>query len=400
MRGPYLLELKERADLLKVYSEIGSDPAGSRIMLGKAEIYPLLIKNVKSPAANILKQHMLSLGGEAVVPRWVINNAKPIGDVLLLGTLKEYQLLCEKLILQPWGLANLAEKISVLVQGLGKGRKIVWEWADGKRLELGNHTKIMGILNITPDSFSDGGLYLTPEKALQRAWAMVEEGADLIDVGGESTRPNSHPVTTAEELRRLKPVVQLLVKELPVPISLDTYKADVAAVGLELGVHIINDEGGGLKDPKMAEVVARYHCPVIAMHNPVANSGDAYPYTDVVADVVDSLQDSQNIFQQAGLEQHKICLDPGIGFGKTVEQNLRLIKQISALQCLGSPVLLAVSRKGFIGKVLGTEVDQRLEGSLAVAVWAATQGVDILRVHDVRQTVRVVKMSEAILGRQ
>ncbi|MFY9174487.1 MAG: dihydropteroate synthase [Peptococcia bacterium] len=399
MRGPYLLELKESEELLMMYEKIGCDPGGSRIMLSKAKIYPLLIKDLKSPAANILKQHMLSLGGEAVVPRWVINNSQTTADVLLLGTIKEYGLLTEKLRQQPWGLPDLSQKISDLVRNLSKSKGLLWEWADGKKLELGRGTKVMGILNITPDSFSDGGQYFTPQKALERAQAMVAEGADVIDVGGESTRPNSQPITAEEELERLKPVLELLVKELPVPVSLDTYKAEVAAAGLELGVHIINDVGGGMRDPKMAEVVGKYQCPVIAMHNPVANSGDLYPYTDVVADVVDSLLASQNAFKQAGLEESKICLDPGIGFGKTVEQNLSLIKHIRALQNLGSPVLLAVSRKGFIGRVLDTEVTDRLEGSLAVAVWATTQGVDLLRVHDVQQTVRTIKMTEAILER-
>lgn len=396
MRGPYLLELRDQQELQQAYQSIGCDPLGSKIMLAKAKIYPLLVKEVQSSAANILKQQMLSAGGEAVVPRWVINNEKPMADVLLLGTLKEYAILSEKLAYQPWGLRELGKKVGALIPSLGRAKSVTWEWVDGKRLELGQKTQVMGILNITPDSFSDGGQYLDPNRALERAYAMVEEGATIIDVGGESTRPNIKAITAGEELSRLLPIIEKLVQELPVPISLDTYKAEVAQAGLKLGVHIINDEGGGLREPAMAQVIASHQSPVIAMHNPVSNSGDQYPYTDVLADVVDSLTASKEIFLQAGLDSSKIMLDPGIGFGKSLEQNLCLIKNISAFKNLGSPVLLGVSRKGFIGKILDTPVNERLEGSLAVAAWAVTQGVDILRVHDVQETVRLIKMLEAI----
>jgi len=391
-----LLELNNHMDLLRAYQKIGCDPAGIQIMLNKAHIYPLLVKDVKSPAANILKQQMLSLGGEAVVPRWVVNNQQPAGDVLLLGTLKEYKILSQKLSKQPWGLPAFGKKLAELVANISRRPCVVWEWPDGKRLELGWETKVMGILNITPDSFSDGGKYLEPQRALERAFAMVQEGADLIDVGGESTRPNSTPISAAEEMERVLPVLEKLVRELPVPVSLDTYKPEVAREGLKLGVHIINDEGGGQRDPEMAAVAAQYQRPVIAMHNPVKNSGDPFPYTDVIADVADSLALSREIYIRAGLERSRIALDPGIGFGKNLEENLRLIKNIKVLKNMGSPVLLAVSRKGFIGKVLDAEVTDRLEGSLAVAAWAVAQGVDMLRVHDVRETVRVVKMMTAI----
>jgi len=396
LRGPYLLELKDKQELLRLFKKIGCDPIGVSIMLNKARIYPLLVKDVKSPAANVLKQQMLSCGGEAVVPRWVVANEQPFADVLLLGTVKEYAALTENLKYQPWGLKDLGQKIAALLPVLGERKQVIWQWPDGKSLKFGQKTHVMGILNLTPDSFSDGGKYLDPGRALERARVMVEEGADIIDVGGESTRPRSKPISAAEELERLLPVLERLLKEIPVPISLDTYKAEVALEGLRLGVHIINDVGGGLRDPEMSRVVAEYQCPVIAMHNPVEDSGDPYPYTDILADVVDSLRISQELFRQAGLDSNKIMVDPGIGFGKSVEQNLCLIRNISALRSLGSPVLLGVSRKGFIGKVLDTQIADRLEGSLAVAAWAVTQGVDVLRVHDVKETVRVVKMLEAI----
>lgn len=398
MRGPYFLELKNRQDLLAAYQNIGCDPAGSGIMLDKGQIYPLLVKDVKSPAANILKQHMLSLGGEAAVPRWVVNNERPTGDVLLLGTLKEYAALCEKLSCQPWGLKGLGQRIAALVSRLSGVSSVTWEWPDGKRLELGKTTRVMGILNITPDSFSDGGLYLEPDKALKRALAMVEEGADIIDVGAESTRPNSKPVAAGEELDRLLPILERLVKELPVPVSLDTYKGETAREGLKLGIHIINDQGGGQRDPEMPGAAASCQIPVIAMHNPVKNSGDLYPYGHVLADVLDSLAASREVYLQAGLDAGKIAVDPGIGFGKSLEDNLYLIKNIKAFKIMGSPVLLGASRKGFIGRVLDTQISQRLEGSLAVAAWAALQGVDIVRVHDVRETVRIIGMLSAIQG--
>lgn len=392
MRGPYILELDNALEIRQQFTKIGCDPQGSKIMLKKCRIFPLLLKEVNSPVANILKQQMLSLGGEAVVARGVINNSQACSDVLLLGTVNELGLLSEKLYQQPWGLKSLADRIKALLVNISSVKRgITWEWSD-RKLNLGSKVLIMGILNVTPDSFSDGGKYVEPAQALEHAWKMVEEGADIIDLGGESTRPASLPVSGAEELRRVIPVLEKLLQEIPVPISLDTYKASVAAEALALGVQIINDVGGGLMDAKMAEVVAKYNAPVIIMHNPKTRS-----YQDLIPDLVDSLAEQVKIYERAGLPAEKIVIDPGVGFGKDYQQNLEVMRRLKTLGTLGQPVLLGVSRKSFIGQTLGLPVSERLEGSLAAAAWGVMNNVDILRVHDVRETANLVKVLEAII---
>jgi dihydropteroate synthase len=390
LRGPYFLELDSEWDVERLFAEIGCDQQGRKIMSRKSKIIPLFLKEVKSPAANILKQQMLSLGGEAVVGRGVVNCSQEYSDVLLLGTRKEYEMLVEKVLLQPWNLKILGERIKTLLVNLEKKKSVTWEWPEQK-LTLGNKTLIMGILNVTPDSFSDGGKFVELSQAVEHAWEMVEAGADIIDVGGESTRPGCLPVSAEDELKRVLPVLEKLLAEIPVPISVDTYKAMVAEEALALGVQIINDVGGGLKDPRMAEVVARFQAPVIVMHNPEIGK-----YQNLIPDLVDSLAEQVKIFEDAGLPGEKIVIDPGVGFAKNYQENLVVMKNLESFCALGKPVLLGVSRKSFIGKTLDLPVTDRLEGSLAAAAWGVMKGMDILRVHDVRETVRLVKVLEAI----
>lgn len=255
---------------------------------------------------------------------------------------------------------------------------------------------IMGVLNVTPDSFSDGGVFFDVRTALEHAKRMVAEGADIIDVGGESTRPGAEPVSVDEELRRVVPVVKELLNCVQVPISIDTMKPEVADACLKLGVHMLNDVTG-LRDDRMVEVAARHNVPVIIMHmlgDP--QTMQTHPdYKDVVKEVKQYLKKQADRAQAAGINQ--IIIDPGIGFGKTVEHNVQLIKHIAEFKKLGYPVLMGVSRKSFIGKILGTDDPaQRLEGTLAAVTACVLNGVDILRVHDVKECVRAVKIAEAI----
>lgn len=392
MRGPYPIELVEREKARQILAAIGPDKAGLAIMLEKSRIYPLYVMNVRTPAANILKQQMLSLGGEAVVGRGVVNNTQGETDVLLLGTVKHYTSLYPKLAAQPWGLRQLGERLKELLGSMTKKETVCWEWP-GRKLILGQKVLVMGILNVTPDSFSDGGIYLNPAKALERARQMVEDGADLIDVGGQSTRPGFQPISAEEEAQRVMPVLELLLKEVEVPISLDTYKAEVARDALSLGVHIINDVGGGLKDPALARVAAEHETPVIVMHNREMRFDSDI---ELVGGVIDGLAESLRIYCEAGLPLEKIAVDPGIGFGKGHRGDLVLLNNINSLQVLGRPVLLGCSRKSFLGTTLGLPVNQRLESSLAAAAWGVCKGADVLRVHDVKETVRLVRMLEAI----
>jgi len=263
-----------------------------------------------------------------------------------------------------------------------------------KTLEIGKRTYIMGILNMTPDSFSDGGKYNTLEKGIERALQMIEEGADIIDVGGESTRPGYTPVDEEEEIRRIIPVIERLSKISDVIISVDTMKANVALRALEAGAHIVNDVWGLQKDPKMAEVVAKYKAGVVMMHNSILAE-----YDDVVKSIIEFLKKSIEIAEKAGIQRDQMIVDPGIGFGKTLEHNLEVMNRLEELKILGLPVLLGTSRKSMIGKVLNLDVEDRLEGTAATVAVGIVKGVDIIRVHDVKEMSRVAKMTDAMVRR-
>ena len=258
--------------------------------------------------------------------------------------------------------------------------------------ELGRRTLIMGILNVTPDSFSDGGSYITVEHAVKHALSMVEEGADMIDIGGESTRPGHAPVSLREELERVVPVIRELVRHVRVPISVDTYKAEVARQAIEAGAHIINDVWGFKADPDMAGVAAQAGCPVILMHNrPEA------VYMNFLPEVLQDLRESIDLALSAGVKKTNIILDPGIGFAKNYEQNLWLMNRLEAIAELGYPVLLGTSRKSMIRTTLGLPPDDVIEGTAATTALGIAQGCDIIRVHDVRAMKRVAVMTDAIV---
>ncbi|AZR73420.1 dihydropteroate synthase [Anoxybacter fermentans] len=258
--------------------------------------------------------------------------------------------------------------------------------------EFGKRTYIMGILNVTPDSFSDGGEYFEISKAVKHAKEMVKEGADIIDVGGESTRPGAIEISAEEELSRVLPVIKELVKEIDVPISVDTYKSKVAEEVLKLGAHIINDVWGLQRDKNMANVVARYNVPVIIMHN---QRGTEYK-KDIIESIKDFLKESIRIAKEAGIKDENIIIDPGIGFGKTPEQNMEVMRRLSELKELGYPLLLGTSRKSMIGKILDLPPKERVEGTIATTVMGILQGVDIVRVHDVKENLRAARVVDAI----
>jgi len=265
-------------------------------------------------------------------------------------------------------------------------------------LDLTARTQIMGVLNVTPDSFSDGGWYLDPDRAVEYAHQMIEEGADLIDVGGESTRPGAEPVSVEEELRRILPPVKQLVKKLSVPISVDTYKADVAAVVLGEGVDLINDVSALGFDPRLASVVAEAGAGLVLMHmrgTPRTMQEDPR-YIDVVAEVRDYLRERILLAEARGVHPEAIVVDPGIGFAKHAKHNLVLLKRLTEFHVLKKPLLIGPSRKSFIGGVLDLPVEERLEGTAAAVAAAIWQGAHIVRVHDVRAIVRVARMADAI----
>ncbi len=377
--------------------DLGVDPVGITCMAPKMRHRCVLIRRVKPKAANIIKQDMLSLGADAAVARGTVECSLPYTDVILMGTLKQLRLAADKFKRQPFGIKKIASDLDAALSFEEKNRFEV-KYRRGS-LILGEETQIMGILNTTPDSFSDGGRFLDPQVAVERALQMAEEGAHIIDIGGESTRPGSSPVPLEEEIKRVVPVIEQLAKKLSIPISIDSSKAEVAKRALDAGADIVNDISGLRADDQMADVVANAGCPIILMHmkgtpsdmqqNPV--------YGSLIDEILSSLEESIDIALEAGIDAEKIIIDPGIGFGKTLSDNLQIINRADEFKVLGKPLLIGPSRKSFIGEILGGKEEDRMEGTLAACILSMARGVHIIRVHDVKEAVRAAKISDAIL---
>jgi dihydropteroate synthase len=274
--------------------------------------------------------------------------------------------------------------------------KLVWE---NFSFDFSKRTYIMGILNVTPDSFADGGLYFDKSSAIERAYQIVEEGADIIDIGGESTRPGSEPISIEEELRRTIPVIEAIAGKIKVPISIDTYKSEVAKAALDVGASMVNDISGLRFDPKMPEVVSEYKVPVVIMHirgKPKDMQQDPV-YEALIPEITDYFRMGMKIATQTGTSEDKIIIDPGIGFGKTSEHNLEIINNLREFTPFKKPILVGLSRKAFIGKILGdASPTERLEGTAAAVSISIINGANIVRVHDVKEMVKVAKVADAV----
>lgn len=371
---------------------IGPDQTGAALMAPKALHKVIKVQGLRPEAATIIKQELLARGGDAVTTRGVLNCTAPQSDILMMATVKQYKQAVKKLKMQPFGLKKLAEEIDNILDNTTREvkretrcKKGVFHW--------GTRTYIMGILNVTPDSFSDGGRFYDLDHAIAQAKQMVAEGADIIDVGGESTRPGYTRISDQEEIERIAPILEVLVKEIEVPISVDTYKSQVAKAALEIGVDMVNDIWGLLEDPELAKVTAQYNAPLILMHNKQDTE-----YQSLMDEILASLRKSIALAQEAGVEAKNIIIDPGIGFGKDLEQNLKTMRHLEDFRTLGYPILLGTSRKSLIGKTLDLPAEERLEGTAAtVALGIAKNAADIIRIHDVKQMVRVARMTDAMV---
>jgi len=274
--------------------------------------------------------------------------------------------------------------------------KLVWE---NYKFDFSKRTYVMGILNITPDSFSDGGIYFDKKTAVDHALRMQEEGADMIDIGGESTRPGAAKVSVKEEIRRVVPVIEALAGRVKVPVSIDTCKSEVAIAALSAGASIVNDISGLRFDKKMAETVSRHKVPVVIMHikGTPENMQKGPDYEALIPEIVDYLRGGIELAREAGIDDNRIIIDPGIGFGKKVEHNLEIIKRLNEFTGLGKPILLGPSRKAFIGRISGgLPAAERLEGTAAAVAVGIFNGANIIRVHDVKEMVRVARVADAI----
>ncbi len=390
------LSISSQRDLRTLMQGIKVDPYGIKIMLPKAQFYLLKIKSLSSISANILKQEMLSLGGDVAVARDVLTGKIRETDCLVMGNLFQLHNLSDKLSLQPFGLAKLAKDLKSTLKNYQKENFL---FKAGKyKLNLGNRTHIMGIVNITPDSFSGDGLSkLGLNKIAEYATNLVKDGADIIDLGGESSRPGAKRVSLKEELSRVIPVIKVLAQKINKPISIDTSKPEVAKIALDNGASIINDITG-LSNPKIAKVASHYKAGVVIMHMQGSpRSMQISPkYNSVIDDISAYLKLAIEKAKTAGIEEESIIIDPGIGFGKTLSHNLEILKRLKEFKSLGMPILIGTSRKAFIGKILNTNPENRLFGSIASAVNASTNGANILRVHDVKATKDALKVSDRI----
>jgi dihydropteroate synthase len=274
------------------------------------------------------------------------------------------------------------------------------ELNNGQRLELGRRTLVVGVLNVTPDSFSDGGRNYDAARAVDRAVEMESEGADIIEVGGESTRPGATPVAARDEIARIEPVISGLSGRITIPIAVDTYKSDVAAEAMRLGAAIINDVSALRFDPALADVAARHEAALVLMHmrGDPATMQVMEPSPDIFAEIESDLRKALSEAKRKGVNSERIIIDPGIGFGKTLEQNLNILNNLDRFNSLDLPIMVGTSRKSFIGRLTGREADERIFGTAASVAVAITRGAHIVRVHDVKEMVEVARITDAILG--
>jgi dihydropteroate synthase len=395
------LDIKTEEEGLKEFKRIGASNTGSKIMVRKVFPLSLKIRGVSPLAANILKQEMLARGGDVVTSRSTLTGTQGETDIIIQGPLNSIKDLIAKVKQQPFGLRSLSGELKSYLNKLNENRKAKKLTIGRQKFNLDRDVLIMGILNVTPDSFYDGGFYFEKEEAYKRVETLVSEGADIIDVGGMSTRPGSLPVNVKNEIKRVIPVIEYISKNHDVLISADTYRSETALEAVAAGAHMINDISGLSMDKNMADAVSKNDVSLVIMHmkGTPENMQDNPEYENVIDEIYDYLEDKTNTAIDSGIKPGKIIVDPGIGFGKTTEHNLTIINKIREFKMLGYPVLIGVSRKSFIGNVLDLPVEERLEGSLAASVCSVIGGVDILRAHDVKETIRAVKIAKSITSK-
>jgi dihydropteroate synthase len=395
--GVRVLDATTPAEIAREVERTDSDPEGVGIMTRKGRTILVRLDGIPLKAAPLLKQEMLALGADSAHAKGVADLSVERSTVVLLGTPVQYTHLIPKLRRQPFQLKAVAEALEAV---LGNYSHTGPREIRGvhRRVTLGPSTAVMGILNVTPDSFSDGGVFADPEAALARAGEMEAEGAAVIDIGAESSRPGATPVSAEVELERLRALLPTLHDRLKIPISIDTRKTEVARKALDLGADLVNDVSG-LRDPEMRRLIARTGAPAVIVHmrgTPETMQRNL-EYTDLRSEVYGALAQAVATAEEDGIGPEQLLVDPGLGFGKSAEQNLELLRHLSEFRSLGCPVVVGASRKSFLGRALGgAPSEARLEASLAAAVIASLGGASIVRVHDVAPTVRALALVEAV----
>jgi dihydropteroate synthase len=416
--NPRLLRCDTPEELRAALTAVHADPDDLAAMLPQGRTVLLRLDGVSAPGARVLREHLRARGAAAALSAGADRGDEPVTGVLLIGSERALRGALEALRQEPLPelRALTREAETALDNALATERGAMR--IGGRTFPWDERTYVMGIVNVTPDSFSGDGLLATKpsatggqavtDAAVRQALTFLAEGADILDVGGESTRPGGPPVDAETEAARVVPVIEALRRETDAPISVDTYKASVAQRALDAGADMVNDEWGTRMDPDMGPLVARGEIPVVLMHNrsrprdatQEARLGGRYVgirYADLVGDVLRELGALVEAAEAAGIARERIIIDPGIGFGKTVEQNLYLLNHLDALRVLGLPVLVGPSRKSFIGYTLDVPPEERMEGTAAAVALSVVRGADIVRVHDVRAMARVVRMVDAIM---
>jgi dihydropteroate synthase len=391
---PLEVRREERAGYLKA---LGVSKEGAALLGRRMDALLLQAEGVDARAANILKQDMLSGGGDVALPQTVSRFTPGPVKLCLMGTIREYGHLCQSLRAQPYGLKGLGAEIQECLKRIERKRSFI---VRGRDLLEGWRCLIMGVVNVTPDSFYDGGRHLDPAQAIAHGARLAREGAHILDVGAESSRPGSEPVSEEEEKRRLLPVIEGLQSAAPeVPLSVDTTKSSVARAALDSGADLVNHISGGVLDPGIIPLCAERKVPLILMHlrGMPKTMQEAPHYEDVLAEVVLELRERVSKAEAAGIGPGFLAVDPGFGFGKEPEHNLALVAHLEALACLGHPIVVGASRKRTIGALTGAQAEDRLPGTLALHAAALLKGASVLRVHDVKEHVQALACAAALL---
>jgi dihydropteroate synthase len=388
--------MAKQADLEQELARVGADRLSWPIFQAKSRVIAVKVDGLSTAAANILKQTAVACGGDCAVNRATVSGRVRHTDAVLFVTRRQLRALMDRLTSQPECVARLVPELVELTGRLLLPARVIK--LGRKTLDLGTRTYVMGVLNVTPDSFSDGGRFFEPSVAFDHAVAMAEEGADFIDIGAESTRPGSMSIPAKEQLARLLPVLRAVKKRVRVPVSVDTSSAAVATAALREGADVVNDVSALVGDKRMAAVVARAGVPCILMHmkGRPRNMQENPEYSDLMAEVTGSLATALKLGEAAGIDRKQMLVDPGIGFGKTVAHNLEILRRLAELESLGAPIVVGPSRKRFIGAVSDSPPGERLEGTIAACVVAATNGANVLRVHDVKPVVKALKLADAV----
>lgn len=370
---------------------------GIRIMAARAEFLSLRLDAVPFALARLIKDTMLSTGADAAIEESVWSGGKNDTPIVVMGTRRHFKDLLKRLEQEGEDGAGLAAVTAECLNNYCR-TDFSLRLGDAKLPVSSGHPAIMGVVNVTPDSFSDGGEFYQADAAVERALSMVEEGASIIDVGGESTRPGSLPVTAEEEIERVVPVIAALSEKTSTPLSIDTSKPAVAAAALDAGASILNDVTA-LADERMAALAASRRCPVILMHmkgTPRTMQKSPF-YRDLMGEITRFLRERVEAAVAAGVEREQIVVDPGIGFGKTLQHNLEILRRLKVLASLGRPILVGTSRKSFLGSILDAQPKGRVLGTAVSNALALERGAHILRVHDVAQTREAIAVARAIM---